>query len=489
MKSLTVFFLPVLFCFACNKPVAETALTKKVNTYLTETIDRLNIAGLTVAITRNDSVIYAGAFGYRNVETKERLTPHHIFHWASVSKTFVATAIMQLWEQKKINLDEKLTMYLPYFRQQDVFYKDITIRQMLNHTSGIGDVDNYEWDKPQYDSGALERFVRSTANDKMLFAPGTDMQYSNTAFETLGDVIAKVSGMSFETYVRKNILDPLEMNTTSFLYPEIPDSLRVSGHQWAGKPVVSKHYPYNRMHGPSSTLNSNVLEMTHYAFAHLHRGAYKDKRILADATYDLLWTNSVDMEGKSEIGLAWWLGERNGVKMMSHSGGDTGFRSFFMLVPEKHISIMLVGNYELLRTYDLAASLLDILMNIEPLPGRQQIGFKFAEVMQAEGIDAAKAFFKKTEVDSAQRKFYLWAEDDGALAYPAYLYMEHEMYPEAIEIFKFNLEQFPTSGWAYSHLATGYARSGDKVLARQYFKKAIELLPQEASFREELNKR
>jgi len=491
MKHLAFILVPVLFS-ACNKPVAEaprdTVLTKKLDAYLTENVDRLNIPGLTVAITRNDSVIYTAARGFRNIETKEPLTPHNVFHWASVSKTFVATAIMQLWQQKKIDLDEKLTIYLPYFRQRDELYKDVTIREMLNHTSGIGDVEDYEWDKPQYDSGALERFVRSTANDKMLFAPGTDLQYSNTAFEMLGDVIAKISGMSFETYVRKNILDPLEMNTTSFLYPEIPDSLRVSGHQWAGKPIVSKHYPYNRMHGPSSTLNSSVPDMTHYAFAHLHRGTYHGKRILADSVYKLWWTNSVNLKDKGPIGFAWWLGERNGVKMMSHSGGDTGFRSFFMLVPEKNLSIMLVGNYELLRTYDLAAALLDILMNIEPLPGRQQIGFKFAEVMKAEGIDAAKTFFEKTDADSVQRKFYLWSEDDGALAYPGYLLMQHEMYPDALQMFIFNAEQFPDSGWAHFHLATAYAKTGDKDSARQHLKEAIALLPGEESFKDELKK-
>ena len=490
--KLLMYIFPVVLLSGCHKPIAETpaepALNKQLSAYLTETVDRIDIAGLTVAITRNDSVIYTGAFGYRNIETGEPLTPQHVFHWASVSKTFVATAIMQLREQNKIDLDEKLTTYLPYFSQRDTFYKDVTIRQMLNHTSGIGDVDDYEWDKPQYDSGALERFVRSTANDKMVFAPGTDMQYSNTAYEMLGDVIAKVSGMSFETYVRKNILDPLEMNTTSFLYPEIPDSLCVSGHQWAGKPIVSQYYPYNRMHGPSSTLNSNVLEMTHYAFAHLHRGLYKGTRILADSVYDLWWTNSKNAKGQVDVGLAWWLGERNGVKLVSHSGGDTGFRSFFLLVPEKNISIMLVGNYELLRTYDLAASLLDILMDIEPLPARQQIGFKFDEVMKAEGIEAAKTFFEKTRADSLQRHYYLWSEDDGAFAYPGHLLLQHDMFSDAIEIFKFNIEQFPNSGWAQAHLATAYAKSGDKALARQYFKKAIGLLPEEGSFKDELEK-
>jgi CubicO group peptidase (beta-lactamase class C family) len=485
-------FATVVFLSACTKPdtesTRETVVGREIDSFLVETIERLKIPGLTVAVTRNDSVIYSKAFGYTNIETKQPMKPWHVFHWASVSKTFVATAIMQLREKGKIDLDEKLITYLPYFKQQDQNYKTITIRQMLNHTSGIGDVDDYEWDKPQYDSGALERFVRSIANDKMRFEPGKDMAYSNNAFEILGAVIAKVSGMSFETYVRKNILNPLDMTSTSFLYPEIHDSLRVSGHGWTGEPVVSKHYPYNRMHGPSSTLNSNVLEMTHYAFAHLHRGVYNGQRILADSTYDIWWTNSINMADKPKIGLAWWLDERHGVKTMSHSGGDTGFRSIFILAPEKNISVMLVCNYEVVRTYDVATAILDILLDKKPFAVRRQIGFTFAEVMKAEGIDAATSFVKATSQDSVKRALYLWDEDDAAIAYPGYLYLEHEMFDEAIEVFKFNLKQFPNSAWAHSHLAIGYARKGADDLARQYFQKAIALLPEEEYFKEELKK-
>ncbi|MEX1238171.1 MAG: serine hydrolase [Cyclobacteriaceae bacterium] len=491
LRLISIFIVAV-FASACkNSPresPAENALTKKIDAYLMETVDRLKLPGLTIAVTRDGAVIYSKAFGYTNIDTKEPMKVEHIFHWASVSKTFVATAIMQLREKGKINLDEKLITYLPYFKQKDPNYKTITVRQMLNHTSGIGDVDDYEWHNPQYDSGALERFVRSTANDNLRFQPGKDMAYSNTAYEALGDVIAKVSGMSFETYIRKNILDPLEMNTTSFLYPEIPDSLRVSGHRWAGEPVVSKHYPYNRMHGPSSTLNSSALEMTHYAFAHLNRGVYKGKRILADSTYDLWWTNSINMEGKPKIGLAWWLDERHGVKTMSHSGGDTGFRSLFMLAPEKNISVMLACNYEVIRTFDLASAILDILLDQEPYLARRPIGFDFAEVRKAKGLDVASEFVKETSEDSVKRGYYVWGEDEGAYAYPGYLYLDNDMFEEAIAVFKFNVAQFPNSGWAHSHLAGAYAKAGSKALARQHFQRAIELLPEEESFKEELKK-
>ncbi|HEY0741070.1 MAG TPA: serine hydrolase, partial [Chryseosolibacter sp.] len=240
------------------------------------------------------------------------------------------------------------------------------------------------------------------------------------------------------------------------------------------------------MHGPSSTLNSNVLEMTHYAFAHLNRGEYNGKRILSDSIYNRWWTNTINMKDKASIGFAWWLSERNGTKLVTHSGGDTGFRSMFMLVPEKNIGIMLVGNYELIRSFDLAAALLDIMMDIEPKPVRRQIGFAFGEIMKSEGIDAARAFFTKTQADSVQRALYLWDENDAALAYPGYLFMQQQQYDDAIAMFKFNLEQFPKSAWAHSHLATGYAEAGDKESARQNFRKAIQLDPQEQSFKDDL---
>ena len=487
---LTLLFLLVLF--GCKQPPSqqssENKLSSEIDSYLESLVNRLKIPGLTVAATQNDTVIYTGAFGFTNIDTKQPMRAENVFHWASVSKTFVGTAIMQLVEKGKIDLDEKLVTYLPYFKQKDPYYRDITIRQMLNHTSGIGDVADYEWDKPQFDGGALERFVRGIANDKMKFEPGKDWSYSNTAFETLGHVIAKVSGVPFETYIRENILDPLEMTTTSFIYSEIPDSLKVSGHQWAAKPVVSKVYPYNRRHAPSSTLNSNVVEMTHYAIAHLNRGEYNGKRILADASYDVIWKNSVNIENKAQVGVSWFLGERKGLKTVSHGGSDTGFRSFFVLIPEKNISIQVVSNYELTRPADIAYGVLDLILGETPDTIKRQIGFHFAEVLMQQGIAKAKDFFYRTQADSVERNYYFWKEDDAALAYPGYLLLDQGMFPEAEQILKFNLEQFPSSGHAYGHLGIAYARMKKNELARLHLRKALERVPGDEDFTAELEK-
>jgi tetratricopeptide (TPR) repeat protein len=151
------------------------------------------------------------------------------------------------------------------------------------------------------------------------------------------------------------------------------------------------------------------------------------------------------------------------------SGSDTGFRSFLLLVPEKNISVMVACNYDLCRSRDIALAVLDLLLGEEPDEVKTQIGFSFSEVLIKDGLEAAKNFYKTTNEDSTQRKYFLWKEDDGALTYPGYLFLDQKMFNEALEVFKFNVEINPNSAWAYGHLGVGYARTGNKDLARENF--------------------
>jgi CubicO group peptidase (beta-lactamase class C family) len=150
---------------------------------------------------------------------------------ASITKPFVGTAIMQLVERGVVDLDAPVVKYLPYFRLADDRCNSITVRQMVTHTSGMPDVDDYEWDKPQYDEGALGRYVRSLTNQKLLFVPGERVQYSNMAFEILGDLVAKASGESFDDYVHRHILAPLKMTDSTLLLKHANPTLLTWGHE------------------------------------------------------------------------------------------------------------------------------------------------------------------------------------------------------------------------------------------------------------------
>ena len=337
-------------------------LSGQIDTYLARQVRISEIPGLTAAVVRDGDVIYSGAFGVRELGKDENLTPHHVFHFASVSKTFVAAAIMQLVENGKLNLDDPPTRFCPYFRLADERFRQITIRQMLNHTSGMPDVVDYEWNNPQLDEKSAERYARGMAIQPLLWAPGGGWRYSNMSFDVLGDVIAKVSGSSFEEYVKANILEPLGMNHSSFNYHDIDKTLRTTGHV-CNPAIVSDVYPYNRRHAPSSTLNSSVAQMIRWMQVNLNRGELDGRRILKAANYDLLWNPTTRKSPQGfQVGLSWFLGEYERHRIVFHEGGDTGFRSFLLLLPDDGIGIVLASNWEQTDTGNLAKGILNLIL-------------------------------------------------------------------------------------------------------------------------------
>lgn len=310
-----------------------------------EEIRQGHLPGFAIGVVKNGKLIYSQGFGLAKLGSDKPVTSKSLFHMASVTKTFVATAIMQLVENGKIDLDKPLTAYLPYFRMNDPRYGAITIRQMLSHTSGIPDTIDYHWDKPEYDSGALERFVRSVANQPLVGAPGEKFAYSNTAYEMLGDVIAKVSGESFEDYVQHNILTPLGMKDSTLLVREANAQLLTSPHVTEnGTLVVSKIFPYNRAHSPSSTLYSSIEDMSRWAIANLNRGELDGRRILKRETVELMWQPVVNALGKKE-GISWFTAESGGHRFVMHSGGDVGFESLLVLAPDDSIAVVAMINF------------------------------------------------------------------------------------------------------------------------------------------------
>ena len=331
----------------------------QVDSYLNKRIGSDGIPGIAVAIVKDGMVIYNRAFGVVDVGSNEKLTPEHVFHFASVAKSFVATALVQLAENGMLELDDPVVKHLPYFSLADERYREITIRQMLNHTAGMPDVRDYEWDNPQFDGAAAERYVRSISSEHLLWSPGSGWRYSNLAFDVLGDLISKVSGTSFEEYMRTSVLDPLGMVESSFIYPEIDESRRTTGH--LGRPAkASAVYPYNRRHAPSSTLNSSVVEMTRWMLVNLNQGELDGHRILQEESYDLLWRSTTG----HDIGLGWFLHEESGNWDVSHGGSDLGFRSHIVLLPDEGLGIVWASNWQLTDLEgELAYDILDIILS------------------------------------------------------------------------------------------------------------------------------
>ena len=334
-------------------------INKKLDEFLRKALEYYDLPGLAVGIgigkksrSRYAGLAYCTAVGYKDYEKKEPLEPEHIFHMASVTKLFVGTSILQLWEKKAIELDGPLTDYLPWFSMEDERYRQITIRQLLSHTAGMPDVKDYHWDKPEIDEGALERYVRSeeVTEQPLLWEPGCGkFAYSNIGYEILGTVIAAVSGSPFEEYVRKNILEPLKMKDSTLLTFERgiygadgtkAENLCTPHKKDEDRKIVPvKDFPYNRAHGPSSTLTSNLFDMAKWALAHLH------KEMLKKETYDIAWEKQAMVPNNGEhVCLSWFCREQNGLTLYGHEGTDDGFRASFWICPELDLSITVCAN-------------------------------------------------------------------------------------------------------------------------------------------------
>lgn len=357
--------------------VAAQAPSERYRTELQPLIEdfarQQQVPGLAIGVIEGGRLIYTNGFGVKNLaHNDDPVTPRSLFHMASITKTFVATSIMQLVEAGKINLDTPVVQYLPYFRLADDRYQTITVRQMVTHTSGMPDVEDYEWDKPQYDDGALERYVRSLSDKKLIFAPDADFRYSNMAFEVLGDLIAKVSGESFDDYVQHHILTPLEMKDSTLLIKRTNATLMTWGHERdsSGHVFPSKVYPYNRMHSPSSNLHSNVEDMARWAIANLNHGELGGTRILKEQTYDIMWKPAHKLSDGRTVGISWFLGEYRGQATVSHGGGDTGYATFLMLLPEKKMAVVLMANCDWLGDgrAQIAHAALDVALGLKPQP-------------------------------------------------------------------------------------------------------------------------
>lgn len=351
MNSIKTFFylLGVTICIAkvSAQPVIQlsTEDEKLMDSLCTAFHKSTEIPGIAIGLVSKGKVFYAKGFGVKDLETQEPVSTKSIFHMASVAKTFVATAIIQLVEQNKVQLEDPIIKHLPYFKLKDERYKDITIKQMLTHTSGMPDVLFYNWRNPEYDKGALEKYVKSLKNKKLKFAPGEKFRYSNMAFNILGDLIAKVSKMTFEEYMDIHILNPIGMANSTFMKQEIPSELATSPHVKRLRKKVSKIYPYNRSHAPSGTLNSNVEDMMRYAVLYLSMGQFSDKPIFNTSSYNLLTSEQVAINRDRSIGLSWFLTkDMQNQPRIHHSGRDVGYQSWFVFYPQSSFAMVVLYN-------------------------------------------------------------------------------------------------------------------------------------------------
>ncbi|MCB0644842.1 MAG: beta-lactamase family protein, partial [Phaeodactylibacter sp.] len=403
-------------------------------------------SSIAIGITQGDSIIYAKAFGYANVEERDTADIYTLYALASISKPVVATAVVKLQEQGKLKLSDPVVKHLPYFRCADSTCQQITLLQLLTHTSGLPkNLRLHDWEHPSYDDDAPEQYVRSAKDTPLEFAPGTDWGYSDVGFNILGDVIAKASGKSFEAYVEEQILRPSGMATATFTKPrELPSNWALPYIHALGT-TAWKYYPYNRMYAPCTSLHANLVDMCQWGMTNLHHGSAAGNPVLNADSYDQLFKPWADTPWGQQIGLSWFLQEYEGMKTIMHTGETIGFSTQLILYPEEDICIVVLANRAYSRTARIANAAMEIIKDLPVKPYQVSGRFPFMQSWQAEGLDHAKILWKALLQDTTDN--YYAGEWELNLIGHALLFTED--YEEAKAAFDFNMELFPDSPNTY----------------------------------------
>lgn len=445
--------------------------------YIDRVVGSWAVPGLAVAVVQDGDQLITRGFGSRDITTGAPVTPDTLFHLASVSKTFVATAAVQLAEDGGVDLDEPITAYLPDLSWTDPRVGAITVRHLLSHQSGIGDVaGDYGWHAPELDDGALARFAAEVAGWPLKHDPGATFAYSNAAYELLGHLIATVGRMTFETHLKDHVLDPAGMTTSSFLRADVPPDLGAAPHLGLPLRVVDGSYPYTRRHSPSSTLHSSAAELGRWIVTNLAGGA----GLMSPASHQLMWDPTVETDwgGMNErMSLGWFWGPHGAHRVVNHSGGDPGFLSSLAIVPDLGAGVAVLANSNTAPTFSITKAALDVLYGQDPpVPPTPPVTVPLAEVLGKEGVDAAVDHYHRLADEDPLRfdlgpdgfEEAIWGVIEmhrTDLAWPL-LQLWGRVHPDSSGLWLM-------AGWAH-------ANEGRRELAIEHFHRSLELDPDNA---------
>ncbi|MDN7126065.1 beta-lactamase family protein [Pseudidiomarina sp. 1APR75-33.1] len=307
-------------------------LVEHVEQVLTEVYSD-ELPGATVVISQKGDLIVETARGMADMEMDVALQPHHILRLASVTKQYTAATILKLVEQGKLVLDAPVGDVLPSFH-----VPEITIHQLLNHTSGLPsytDVPGYVTGDDMRADLSTAEIIALTSDLPLEFTPGSQWRYNNSAYVVLGAVIEEVTGKSWHEAMQELLFEPLGLGTTGYYSAAEITPGRVEGYmqqeQLVNAPFISMTQPH-----AAGALSATAADVDKWQRA-LHGG-----KVLSDALYSRMIDTSQGLQNYA-YGLS--VTSLRGEQMISHSGGIHGFNTYALWLPEQEVSVVVLSNY------------------------------------------------------------------------------------------------------------------------------------------------
>jgi CubicO group peptidase (beta-lactamase class C family) len=350
---------------ACGRPQLTRAPAAELDARLGEAVAARDAPAIAAAVVGRDGAPRASARGLRDLALGAPATPDTVFAWFSVTKIVTATAVMQLVDAGRVELDAPVRAYVPSFRVEGPGADGVTVRHLLSHTSGLQNPIPVGWihaaDEQAPDLDAMTARLLAS-HPRLRFRPGARFAYSNLGYLVLGQLVERVSGERYPDYVRRHLLEPLGCARAGFAPPEGDGDVatgytrRWSAMGLAGRFLVDARFlgettagfvalrPFRVDGAPYGGLFGTAGDLARLAAAHLRGGELDGRRILSEASALAMRTPQRDARGRAlPIGLGWRLGELDGEPYAFHQGGGAGFKSEVRLYPRLGQAVAVVA--------------------------------------------------------------------------------------------------------------------------------------------------
>lgn len=361
MLKFRLVFSPLLLLLGL---LSETAVKAQitpvqVDSLAERTRKAFDVPGIAVAIVKDGKVVYAHGYGVRSLATGKKVDENTLFGIASNSKAFTSAAIGILADEGKLKLDDKVTDYIPEFKLYDPYATaEFTIRDLLTHRSGLGLGAGDLMDFPDSTDFTLQDVIHNLRYFKPVSSFRSKFDYDNQLYKVAGEIVARVSGMSWEQFIETRIMQPLSMAQSSASYQRLKDrSNVVDAHAPVnGRVVVIPRY-LSTTGNAAGGIYSSVTDLSKWIIMQMDDGRYGDglsKRLFSSKIHSQMWSPQTILPVYpndynthfSAYGLGWFLSDVKGYKEVEHTGGIDGMVTEVTLLPELGLGIIVLTNQQ-----------------------------------------------------------------------------------------------------------------------------------------------
>ncbi len=358
-KDTLPFIVAGLFIFGSVADVKAQALTSdQIDSVVNKTLTTFNVPGIAVGIVKDGKLIHAKGYGVRSIKNNLKVDENTLFGIASNSKAFTAAALGMLVDQGKITWDTKVTDIIPEFKLYDAYVtQEFTIRDLLTHRSGLGLGAGDLMIFPDSNVTTIPQLIHNLRYLKKVSSFRTKFDYDNLLYIVAGEVIARISDMSYEDFLEQKIMRNLNMSASAASVYRLKDKSNIiSGHvPYEGK-LLAVGTEFSQISNAAGGIYTNITDLSKWVITQLNHGSYVDdskKQLFSKKVHQDMWTPQTILSSQSDYktnfssyGLGWFLQDVNGFLEVSHTGGLIGIVSKVTLLPDLKLGIIVLTNQQ-----------------------------------------------------------------------------------------------------------------------------------------------